>query len=320
MNDLVSVKPVPYETIVAHDRALEEWMTTFPPGLRLDPNQLSQVFRGTDPVKRDQGVQTMCLRLAGLHARLALHRPYAAKSFPAPAQSVDDSLRIATEASTAIIHLVSACRQNYLSNPVLTVPGHIHWGVLHHFAALIFLTFQIISQSDQRNAEALQALISSGLLDLEALRGIPAADKAITIIHALQPLYSPEAGDRDVNLGGGREHILKAAMRLPIPFVDSPGQRCQRIHRAISPPSMSPVAHSHSTAAPLLHNYTQETAQAFANLQMGIYDQTGPILPTQIPSNRRDDTYWSSAVGVETNDWTRFMQEVLPKTEYPGGS
>lgn len=72
MCDLTSVKPVPYEHILAHDKALEDWMTSFPPSLQQDVATLSHAFQGNDSIKREQGVQTMCLRLAGLHTRIAL--------------------------------------------------------------------------------------------------------------------------------------------------------------------------------------------------------------------------------------------------------
>ena len=74
LNDLTSVKPVPYDTIMAHDRALEEWMNNYPPGLRQDTSQLAESFKSNDPAIRDRGVQTLCLRLAGFHTRLALVR------------------------------------------------------------------------------------------------------------------------------------------------------------------------------------------------------------------------------------------------------
>ncbi len=121
-------------------------------------------------------------------------------------------------AANEIISLTAICRPNYLSNPALTVqvhhdleialsflicgsPGHIHWGVLHHFAAIMFLIFlvgglrdqgkpgiiilQVISRPDQE--EHVRSSIVKGVADMEALRGIPAADKAITILHALKP-------------------------------------------------------------------------------------------------------------------------------------
>jgi hypothetical protein len=74
LNDLTSVKPVSYDAIMAHDRALENWMNNFPPSLRMDTAQLTQCCKSNDPVKRDRGVQTICLRLAGFHTRLALVR------------------------------------------------------------------------------------------------------------------------------------------------------------------------------------------------------------------------------------------------------
>jgi hypothetical protein len=107
----------------------------------------------------------------------------------------------------------------------------------------------------------LQAYISNGLTELEALQGIPAADKAITIIRALQPLYSPDAFEQGSCLTEGRkEYILKTALRLPIPFVDSPGQHTQRVHKSISP-----VSHSQNTS-PIQRTYGSET-HSISNVQ-----------------------------------------------------
>ena len=77
---------------------------------------------------------------------------------------------------------------------------------------------------------------------MEALQGIPAADKAITLIRALQPLCSPPALEKGNGLSDGKkEYILRTALRLPIPFVDSPGQHqhTQRVHKSISPVTRS---------------------------------------------------------------------------------
>jgi hypothetical protein len=66
---------------------------------------------------------------------------------------------------------------------------------------------------------------------------------------------------------GKKEYILKAAMRLPIPFVDSPGQRVQRVHKLGTSSSISPVAHPQQIP-PLQHSYTPEQVQAMPTLQM----------------------------------------------------
>jgi hypothetical protein len=72
MTDMVSVKPVPHSTTMAHQRALDAWMESFPDELKFDVANLSSCFSGSDVSQIGAAVQAFNLKLAGLHTQLAM--------------------------------------------------------------------------------------------------------------------------------------------------------------------------------------------------------------------------------------------------------
>ncbi len=69
---MVSVKPVPHSTIMAHQRALDAWMESFPEELKYDVANLSTSFSSNDTSLTNAAVQSFCLKLASLHTQLAM--------------------------------------------------------------------------------------------------------------------------------------------------------------------------------------------------------------------------------------------------------
>ncbi|KAJ3935633.1 MAG: fungal-specific transcription factor domain-containing protein [Lentinula lateritia] len=234
MDDAVSVRPVPYESVQANDRALKQWMDNLPSELNLDEYKVARNLASTNANLRRLGVQSVIIRTSYLHIRFTLHRPYAsagmiqsALSSSASSKSASDnkhsqSLEIAVGAASELITMVGQSRPDFLANSSLAVPGHMNWGPFHVFSAAMFFSFQLIANSDQPGASLFRASIKKAIHTLETCRGIAVADKAHDILFALAPLYSvdfhlqnKEKRDKE------RARILSVVRNLAFPYHDS---------------------------------------------------------------------------------------------------
>ncbi|KZS97727.1 hypothetical protein SISNIDRAFT_405563, partial [Sistotremastrum niveocremeum HHB9708] len=259
MDDLLSVKPVPYERITAHDKTLSQWQDSFPAEVKLDDCDVKQALASDRLSVRRAGIQCLCLRLVGYHCQLAMHRPYATINSVQNSSGGSSSLQAATKAATMIIHLSSTTRHDFLGNPALTVPGHIHWSVLHIFAAAMFLSFQAITRPNQAGVQNVHQNIQKSVATLDALRGIPAADKAVTIVRALTPLFEDNtSSENTTNSKRKRENVLRIVSGLPFPYHDSPPPTVQKsVHTqarrssslSTTPPSMPRQLNANSILA-----------------------------------------------------------------------
>ena len=76
IDDAVSVRPVPYDSIQANDRALTRWMEDLPVELDLDEYRVARSLASPNTPTRRLGVQSVCVRASYYHIRFTLHRPY----------------------------------------------------------------------------------------------------------------------------------------------------------------------------------------------------------------------------------------------------
>ncbi|KAJ3822421.1 fungal-specific transcription factor domain-containing protein [Lentinula raphanica] len=233
IDDAVSVRPVPYESVQANDRALRQWIDNLPLELNLDEYKVARNLASPNANLRRLGVQSVIIRSSYYHIRFTLHRPYASASInPTPSSSAplknpsdnkhSQSLEIAVGAASELITMVGQSRPDFLANSSLAVPGHMHWGPFHVFSAAMFFSFQLIANPDQPGASLFRASIKKAMHTLETCRGISVADKAYDILFALAPLYSvnfhlqnKEQREKE------RARILSVVRNLAFPYHDS---------------------------------------------------------------------------------------------------
>ncbi|KAF9076624.1 fungal-specific transcription factor domain-containing protein [Rhodocollybia butyracea] len=234
IEDAVSVRSVPYESVQANDRALTQWMDNLPPELNLDEYRVARNLASPNANLRRLGVQSVIIRTSYYHIRFTLHRPYASAGISsAPSSSTSSStakpdnkhsqsLEIAVGAASELITMVGQSRPDFLANSSLAVPGHMNWGPFHCFSAAMFFSFQLIANPDQPGASLFRASIKKGMHTLETCRGTPLADKAYDILFALAPLYSVDfhlqsKDQREKE----RARILSVVRNLAFPYHDS---------------------------------------------------------------------------------------------------
>ncbi|KAJ7672858.1 fungal-specific transcription factor domain-containing protein [Mycena rosella] len=226
MDDAVSVRPVPYDSVQANDRALTQWMDNLPPELDLDEYRLARNLASSNLATRRLGVQSVIIRTSYYHIRFTLHRPYASANVtklsgsdvPKSAQS----LEIAVNAADKLITMTGQSRPDFLANSALAVPGHMSWGPFHCFSAAMFFSFQLIANPDQPGAGLFRSSIRKAMTMLEQCRGVAVADKGFDILQSLAPLYSaefprenPEVREKE------KAKILGVVRKLAFPYHDS---------------------------------------------------------------------------------------------------
>ncbi|KAI9450500.1 hypothetical protein BJY52DRAFT_1191779 [Lactarius psammicola] len=97
--------PVPYGTILDHDRLLQEWHESLPADIVMDDVALAQSITAPLAATRRAGVQGAALRLAFLHARFALHRAHAGGSGSLCGETPEmaTSMALAIDAANALL-------------------------------------------------------------------------------------------------------------------------------------------------------------------------------------------------------------------------
>jgi hypothetical protein len=219
MDDAVSLQPVPYDSILAKDRHLQEWWDTLPPELDMDGYALVNCLTSPTVSKRCIGVQSIVVRTAFLHVRFATHRHYASLVRSERSKYMK-SLEISFEAAEKLIALSSHARPETLNHTAVSM--HMSWSQMHSFSAAMFFCFQIINKPQQAGVESLRAHVLRAIRTLESFSGVRLVEKALDILRALGPLYSDEflSGTPE-----DREHkkqtVLPAVRRLQFPCVDS---------------------------------------------------------------------------------------------------
>ena len=222
MDDALSLRPVPYESVLAKDRILQEWWDTLPTELDMDDYSLVSFLTSPITSKRRMGVQSVIVRTKFLHIRFTMHRPYASLTHGETSKYAP-SLEIAALAADNLIALTAHARPEMLTHAALAVPGHMTWGPLHCFSAAMFFCFQIINNPEQPSVRLHRENVLRAITTLESCCGIHLAEKALDILRALGPLYT-EAFLSDTP--SAREHkkqaVLPSMRRLQFPYLDSP--------------------------------------------------------------------------------------------------
>ena len=241
MNDAVSFQPVPYSSVQENDRKLTNWYDELPSELNLDEYRVARSLGSPVTSVRRLGVQSVIIRTAYHHIRFTLHRPYA---------NVPSSLSIAVSAASRLISLVGQTRPDFLSNSALAVPGHMNWGPFHVFSAAMFFSFQLISHPDQPAASLFRENIKKAIATLEQSRWMPVADKALTILQALAPLYSDEfASEPPIEQKRKKAQVLNLVKTLAFPYQDNPSGRGDSSAGSSPSLSMNPPITSESPSA-----------------------------------------------------------------------
>lgn len=213
MNDAVSFRPVPYSSVQENDKKLTKWFDDLPEELNQDEYRVARSLASPVTSVRRLGVQSVIIRTAYYHIRFTLHRPYA---------NVTASLSIAVSAASKLITLVGQTRPDFLSNTALAVPGHMNWGPFHVFSAAMFFSFQLITFPDQPAAALFRENIRKATTCLEQSRWMPVADKALTILQALAPLYSDDfPGESSEEKKRKKNQVLKLVRTLAFPYQDA---------------------------------------------------------------------------------------------------
>ncbi|KZT26906.1 hypothetical protein NEOLEDRAFT_1161830 [Neolentinus lepideus HHB14362 ss-1] len=243
MNDAVSLKPVPYENVMAHDAALQRWVDDLPKEMDLDEFSVARSLASRDLGTIKLGVQSVIIKTSYHHIRFTLHRPYASGPSPSgaePSSSIstvsspsksrntssihEQSLEIAVKHARQLILVVGQARPDFQNNTSLAVPGHMNWGPFHVFSAAMFFSFQLINNPEQAGANMFRMNVKQAMETLQLCKGAPVADKALDILQTLAPLSMGEGvvgkgkDDRDKLLG----RVLSAVRNLAFPCHDSP--------------------------------------------------------------------------------------------------
>ncbi|KIY45982.1 hypothetical protein FISHEDRAFT_48356 [Fistulina hepatica ATCC 64428] len=259
MDDAVSVRPVPYESVLANDRALVQWMKSLPAELEMDEFQVARSLASDNTAIRRLVVQSVIIRSSFYHIRCTLHRPYAAMASASnqdgnsnnESSKMAQSLPIAVGAAAKLIAMVSHSRPGFLDNSNLAVPGHMNWGAFHCFTAAMFFTFQLISNPEQPGSALFRSSIDKAITTLEQSRGTMLADKALDILKTLAHLHSPEfIQDTPQNRRKRKSSILQHVRRLAFPYHDSYDPRnfgdSPRQNAMATPPSSNSVSPPHT--------------------------------------------------------------------------
>ncbi|KAF8665801.1 hypothetical protein AX16_000245 [Volvariella volvacea WC 439] len=247
MDDAVSVRAVPYESVQANDRALTQWMDNLPPELDLDEYRVARSLASPNASQRRLGVQSMIIRTSYYHIRFTLHRPYASannqtsspssKTTSLDSSKTAQSLEIAVSAADKLIQMTSS---DFIGNASLTVPGHMNWGPFHCFSAAMFFSFQLIANPDQPGANLFRSCIRKAMATIEASRGTPVSDKAYDILQALAPLYSAEFPMLSLEARKKQQaQVLGVVRKLAFPYSDRKHSGEAAHHRSANSPATS---------------------------------------------------------------------------------
>ncbi|KAI9455408.1 hypothetical protein F5148DRAFT_1324980 [Russula earlei] len=271
MDDAVSLRPVPYESVLAKDRVLQEWWDTLPVELDMDDYSLVSFLASSTTSKRRVGVQSVVVRTVFLLIRCTMHRPYASLAH-GEGSKYATSLAIAVNAADKLIALSAHARPEMLNHAALAVPGHMTWGPLHCFSAAMFFCFQIINNPEQPGARLHRANVLRALAILESYRGVRVAEKALDILRTLGPLYTETfLSDTPETREQKKQVVLPAVRRLQFPYVD-----CHRVPIGPGNGALSPALVDATQPPPAPHPIIQGT-------RVHVQEADAPSMPPSVP-------------------------------------
>lgn len=240
MDDVVSVRPVPHERIMAHDKNLQQWFESFPEELNFDDYQMAKALSSDILSVRREGLISLCMRVMYNHIRFTLHRPYAKPAKYAAAEcstgqgrgiteaQFEISLEIAISAADRVLHHATQAKHDFVANKMLLVPGHLNWGMVHMFNAAMFFVNQILADPEQPGANLFRGNVKRGIVMAESLKGLPVSDKAFSILAALAPLCEEVQNMHNMSehqleeRENKRKRILSFVQRLSFPCFSNP--------------------------------------------------------------------------------------------------
>ena len=114
IDDALSLRPVPYESVLARDRFLQEWWDKLPTELVMDDYTVVSFLASSTTSKRRIAVQSVVTRAAFLHIRFAMHRPYASLAHGETSKYAK-SLEISINAADKLIALSAHTRPEMLN-------------------------------------------------------------------------------------------------------------------------------------------------------------------------------------------------------------
>jgi hypothetical protein len=117
MDDAVSLRPVLYDSILAHDRALSQWLESLPEEIVLDDCALAMSLASTVPAILRLGVLCVVVRMAFYHIRFTLHRPYASASGKLSRKA--ESVETAIVAADLLIKIADQTLADFHANQLL---------------------------------------------------------------------------------------------------------------------------------------------------------------------------------------------------------
>ncbi|QRV87593.1 Fungal specific transcription factor domain [Ceratobasidium sp. AG-Ba] len=298
MTDATSCRPVSYDRILAHDRDLESWFRQLPHDMNVDDYHLASLLSSQSLPSLRLGVQSLCIRALAYHIKFTLHRPYTTPQIRKDARTAA-SYDASIVAADKLIHLLTTSRPDFMSNPLIAVPGHISWGPFHLFAAATSFIFLLIWKPDQPGTAMFRSNIQRVVTALESLRiDIPVADQALRILQTLAPLYH-DGSMRKVD-EKQRDNCLALVRRLAIPCHDS-----RLASRSAS--GDSPTQSWNTSLSP--PNTT--TSRPIDPVHMSLQSSFGPqqFEPSPYPQNSSEEAMWSASLGLDGDAWNMFLYD-----------
>ncbi|KAH9918155.1 uncharacterized protein B0H18DRAFT_958059 [Fomitopsis serialis] len=234
MDDAVSFKSIQYTSVQEKDKMLIDWYDNLPAELKLDEYALRAGLLSQEKATRRLAVQSLIDRCAYLHIRFTLHRPYI---------KVQASLDAAVDAASELITLSTHAYS------VQSVPGHLSWFPFHVFSAAMFFSFQLITNPDVPGKDTFREQVRKTMTLLERCRWLPVAEKALSILQALQPLYSEELVKQSAEQRAQKKaEVLKVVKTLAFPYQDPPTARETDLLRGQAYPLTSHLGNSLASA------------------------------------------------------------------------
>ncbi|KAJ7781666.1 fungal-specific transcription factor domain-containing protein [Mycena metata] len=347
MDDAVSVRPVPYDSVQANDRALTQWMENLPSELDLDEYRLARNLASSNLSTRRLGVQSVIIRESYYHIRFTLHRPYASAASSSKL-SVGDVPSKSAQSLEIAVNAADNQRPDFLTNSAFAVPGHMNWGPFHCFSAAMFFSFQLIANPDQPGANLFRSSIRKAMQTLEHSRGNAVADKGYDILQSLAPLYSAE-----FPVQSEKAKILGVVRKLAFPYHDShdprrAGESPSARGAASSPSNSNSVSPPMNMAHALPHydgmhqNLSSVRTNAPAPNSMYTHNPQSPDRahgigsptvmshphslsgmsgsspggynpPYQLPPPPAQEAVWGAAIGFGHGEWTQFLDVLRPE-------
>jgi hypothetical protein len=343
LGDAVSLRPVSYDSTLAKDRLLIDWLNSLPE--ELSPNEDRILRNLTSPVTaaRRLGIQVVALMSTFYHMRFTLHRPHVRRSSDTSGRSLD----IAVSCAEKLMSLAEKTGPEVVdfntgvdSRSAPRMYRHLNWRPLHVFSAAMFFTFQLIQTPTPPDASRYKSCINRSLrvLNSERSHNMDVAQKAINVLLTLAPLYSTGYLSLDTN---GRQQekavILSTVKTIAFPYMSPPFHPTDlyvdittspRLHQNEGGASYGRVPLSrdvgdqpYSSPPPYMavssmrtHSDAGSHAPQFAP---GPAHQWSPYEVSSSPgknmvSGLSEGSIWGGAVGFAESEWLMFMQGLQP--------